>query len=111
PLQPEHMQHIEGPKPRAYYLLVDRPLPQRDQAFTLDNVPRVVGSLACYARQTDRPERAELTCEAGEGTERAVSLLKSMVGEHLGDELGRHDHAQFPHNDFSSLDNLYFGTA
>src|SRR5690606_14806527 len=104
-------QNMEGPKPRAYALLLDRPRPGTDEPLTDENLPRVVGSVALYGRQTDRAERLELVCEKGEGCEQATEVLKQVAGDLVGEERERRPYAEFSYNDFASLETLFFGAS
>ncbi len=45
----------------------------------------MAGVLAIYGRQTDRPELLELTIDKGPGFEAAVTALKEIAGDTLGD--------------------------
>ena len=46
--------------PRGYFSLLDRPQPESASGLTVDTVPRIVGQVLVYGKQTDREARAEL---------------------------------------------------
>ena len=57
----------------------------RASASTRDAVPRLSGVLAIYGRQTDRPERLELTIDKGPAFRRTIAALKEVGGDALGE--------------------------
>ena len=62
----------DGPPPRHTFVLLDRPMPESGVDLTRDAVPRLVAILAIYGRQTDRPERLEVTVDKGRDFETAI---------------------------------------
>ncbi|HEX4147213.1 MAG TPA: hypothetical protein VHY91_27195 [Pirellulales bacterium] len=46
--------------PKGYFSLLDRPQPDSAKGLTVDTVPRIVGQVLVYGKQTDREARAEL---------------------------------------------------
>jgi hypothetical protein len=72
------------PPPRHTYLLLDRPLPASGVGITREEVPRIVGVMAVFGRQTDRAERLELTTDKGPGFETAISAVDEIAGSTLG---------------------------
>ena len=49
------------PPPKGYFSLLDRPQPEnRHRACRSDTVPRIIGQVLVYGKQTDREARAEL---------------------------------------------------
>ena len=46
--------------PKGYFSLLDRPQPENASGLTADTVPRIVGQVLVYGKQTDREARAEL---------------------------------------------------
>jgi tetratricopeptide (TPR) repeat protein len=84
-MDPEMFADRDQPRPRNTYALLDRPLPESGADLTRDTVPRLAGVLAIYGRQTDRPERLELTIDKGPAFDESVKALKEIGGETLGD--------------------------
>ena len=46
--------------PKGYFSLLDRPQPESASGLTVETVPRIVGQVLVYGKQTDREARAEL---------------------------------------------------
>jgi len=74
----------DQPPPRHAYLLLDRPLPASGAGLSRQDVPRFVGALAIFGRQTDRPERLELTTDKGAGFDATIAALISIAGDAIG---------------------------
>ena len=75
----------EEPPPRNTYALLDRPMPESGADLTRDTAPRLVGVLLLYGRQTDRPERIELTTDKGRTFDTTLQVLREAAGDALGD--------------------------
>jgi hypothetical protein len=84
-VDPAAFAHSDQPRPRHTYVLLDRPMPESGAGLTRNDVPRLAGVLAIYGRQTDRPERLELTIDHGPTFDAAVRTLKAIAGEDLGE--------------------------
>ena len=84
-MDPELFAERDQPRPRHTYVLLDKPMPESGVGITRDGVPRLAGVLAIYGRQTDRPERLELTIDKGPAFEAAVTALKQIAGDALGE--------------------------
>jgi hypothetical protein len=84
-MNPEVFAQRDQPRPRHTYVLLDRPMPETGANITRDAVPRLAGVLAIYGRQTDRPERLELTIDKGPAFEASIATLKEIAGDMLGD--------------------------
>ncbi len=84
-LNPEAVANRDQPRPRYTYILLDRPMPESGVGITRELLPRLAGVLAIYGRQTDQPERLELTIDKGPAFEVAVASLKEIGGDALGD--------------------------
>jgi tetratricopeptide (TPR) repeat protein len=109
PMDESELAAISGPPPRHTHLLYDRPAPPAAEDMTLGAVPVVLGLLAYYGRQTDRPERLELVADSVEDKTAGLAAVRTMLGEALGDVLdevhlgpstggpaGLHRRLQFP---------------
>ena len=57
PVNPAEQRQDDSPPPKARFQLIDRPAAVGDQELTLDNVPRMVGSLLLFGKETDREAR------------------------------------------------------
>jgi hypothetical protein len=84
-LDPSAFAHGDEPPPRHTYALLDQPMPESGADLTRERVPRLVGIMAVYGRQTDRAERLEITLDRGPAFDAAVAALKEIGGEALGE--------------------------
>lgn len=85
-LSPEQLEAFEGPKPRGYYMLLDRDLPADGTNLTRDEVPHVLGFVSHFGRQTDRGERLELVTDHDDRQTSVVESLRELAGDALGDQ-------------------------
>jgi hypothetical protein len=84
-MDPEALGRSDQPRPRHTYVLLDRPMPESGKEISRNEVPRLAGVVAVYGRQTDRPERLELTVDKGERFEATRRALKEIAGDALGE--------------------------
>lgn len=84
PLSPEQLESFEGPKPRGYYMLLDRDMPAEGADLTRDQVPHVLGFVSHFGRQTDRGERLELVTDQDDKQTSVVESLRELLGDALG---------------------------
>src|SRR3954464_14830188 len=84
-MNPELFTERDQPRPRNTFVLLDRPMPASGADLTRDEVPRLSGILAIYGRQTDRPERVELSIDKGPVFDPAMATLKEVAGDALGE--------------------------
>jgi tetratricopeptide (TPR) repeat protein len=84
-LDPAALAQGEQPPPRQTYALLDQPMPDSGADLTRDRVPRLVGIMAIYGRQTDRPERLEITLDKGPAFDPAVAAIKEIGADALGE--------------------------
>src|SRR3954469_3029313 len=84
-MNPELFADRDQPRPRNTFVLLDRPMPASGADLTREEVPRLSGILAIYGRQTDRPERVELSIDKGPVFEPAMATLKEVAGDALGE--------------------------
>jgi hypothetical protein len=71
--------------PRHAFVQFNRPMPESGENLSNDDVPRLVTILAIYGRQTDRPERLQLTADKGQALDSAIDSLQEIVGDSLGE--------------------------
>src|SRR5262245_34689806 len=64
-LDPSAFAQSDQPRPRHTYVLLDRPMPETGVSIRREDAPRLAAVVAIYGRQTDRPERLELTVDRG----------------------------------------------
>ncbi|MEX2310275.1 MAG: hypothetical protein WD738_22090 [Pirellulales bacterium] len=84
-MDPATFAHSDQPRPRHTYVVLDRPMPESGAGLTREDVPRLAGVLALYGRQTDRPERLELTVDRGPLFDMTVRAVKEIAGVAVGD--------------------------
>lgn len=101
PMSPEETERFEGPKPRGQYILLDRDPPTDVDNLKRDEVPRILGFLMYFGRQTDRAERLELLADRDEQLETTKSTLNDVLGDALGSQSGEEDAGRSPGGDKS----------
>lgn len=74
----------DQPRPRHTYVLLDRPLPESGLGLARGDVPSLAGVISIFGRQTNRPERLELTTDKGPNFERSIAALTEVGGDALG---------------------------
>jgi tetratricopeptide (TPR) repeat protein len=84
-VDPQMMGDSDQPRPRQAYILLDRPMPESGTELTRHDVPHLAGVISIYGRQTDRPERLELTTDRGSHFEQVMASLQEITGDALGD--------------------------
>jgi hypothetical protein len=84
-LDPAQHEGSDQPRPRHTYVLLDQPLPESGIGIERDEVPGLAGVVSIFGRQTDRPERLELTTDDGPNLERTLAALLKAGGDALGD--------------------------
>ncbi|MBN1911007.1 MAG: hypothetical protein JW818_14775 [Pirellulales bacterium] len=72
--------------PKAHFQLTDKPLPASAEGMTLDDIPRLLGHVFLYGRQTDRDARLVLFTSSPGERDRAIGLLREIAGEQLAAE-------------------------
>lgn len=84
-IDPARLEGSDQPRPRQTYVLLDQPLPETGIGIQREAVPELAGVLSIYGRQTNRPERLEITTDRGENFDRTVAALAEAGGDALGD--------------------------
>jgi hypothetical protein len=84
-LDPARLEGSDQPRPRRTYVLLDQPLPESGIGIERDEVPSLAGVISIFGRQTDRPERLELTTDDGPNLERTLAALLRAGGDALGE--------------------------
>jgi hypothetical protein len=84
-MDPAIFANSDQPRPRNTYVLLDRPMPDAGANLKREDAPRMAGILAVYGRQTDRPERLEITVDQGPAYDSSIYALKQIAGDALGD--------------------------
>ncbi|MCO6046109.1 hypothetical protein NG895_19590 [Aeoliella sp. ICT_H6.2] len=102
-LSPEELEGFEGPKPRGYYMLLDREIPEETESLTRDDVPHVLGFVAHFGRQTDRAERLELTTDRDAKFEKTIETLRAELGDAVGEQQDEVDLGEAQHGGDAAL--------
>jgi len=84
PFEPPAAEQGDEPPPKAAYLLIDRPVPKTANGVKLDDVPRFLGQIMLYGRQTDREARLEVLGVTASNLEQTQALLARMTADKLG---------------------------
>jgi hypothetical protein len=84
-IDPQATAEADQPRPRHMYVLFDRPMLDSGSDVSRENIPRVVGMLNVFGRQTDRPERLEMTVDRDTAFDATVQALKEIAGDALGE--------------------------
>jgi hypothetical protein len=75
---------VDGsPPPRLGGMLLDRPVLGAGEAFSLDNMPSVLGQLLMFGRETDRPARLEIVGLFKDRADQARSIILAIGGDSL----------------------------
>jgi tetratricopeptide (TPR) repeat protein len=75
----------DEPRPRHAFVLLDRPLPESGAGIARGDVPSLAGVISIFGRQTNRPERLDLTTDKGPNFERALTAVAEAGGDALGE--------------------------
>ncbi len=84
-IDPARFEGSDQPRPRSAYVLLDQPLPESGIGIQRGEVPSLSGVISIFGRQTNRPERLELTTDHGPNFERTLAALVEAGGEALGE--------------------------
>jgi tetratricopeptide (TPR) repeat protein len=86
-LRPEEMDLAEGePPPQNAFFLLDRPVPATGVDIARDAIPRVLGEILFYGRQTDRAARVEFTAPQLDDWAERIATVRALIGNHLQGE-------------------------
>lgn len=80
----EQMPQSNEPPPRARFMLLDKPELENATDIKLAEVPKVVGELYVFGKQTDREARIEIEGLRGDELSRARDMIAQIAGDSLG---------------------------
>jgi len=83
-IDPAMFQESNEPPPIAAFLVLDREVPASAANLTRDNVPKVMGEVLLFGKQTDKAARLELVTVKTSDYDAKVKALQSAVGQYLG---------------------------
>jgi hypothetical protein len=72
----------DQPPPRAAYYLLDRPLPATGVGIARQDIPKILGRLLLFGKQTDRAARVEAIVRRSD-----LDALRKALGEVVGDKV------------------------
>jgi hypothetical protein len=81
PFDPAQFSDGETPPPKTAYMLLDRPMPESAEGFSIESAPRLLGQALLFGRQTDREARFEVLGVAAD----EMQAVRQMVTETAGD--------------------------
>jgi hypothetical protein len=87
-IDPAVFQETSEPPPIAAFLALDREVPATAGNLTRDNVPKVMGEVLLYGKQTDRDARLEFVAIKTPDFDAKVKALQEAVGPLLGPKKG-----------------------
>ena len=87
PFDPAQFREGEEPPPLAMFLVLDREVPPTPQNLTRDNVPKVLGEMLLYGKETDRPARVEFSATKTADFEAKLKHVRDALGQWLGEKL------------------------
>jgi Flp pilus assembly protein TadD len=90
PFDPAQFQDEGEPPPMAAFLVFDREVSAHSQNLSRDNVPKQIGEMLLYGKETDRPARAEFTtiktADYDAKLKHFLEVLGPVAGEKLSEE-------------------------
>lgn len=83
-VDPAMFKDAGEPPPMAAFLVLDREIPASATNLSRDNVPKVMGEVLLYGKQTDRDARLEFVTIKTSDYEAKLKALQEAVGQSLG---------------------------
>ncbi len=83
-IDPAMFQEANEPPPLAAFLVLDREIPATSAGLSRDNVPKVMGEVLLYGKQTDRNARLEFVAIKTGDYDTRLKALHEAVGQFLG---------------------------
>ena len=84
PIDPAMFQGTSEPPPMAAFLVLDREIPATSAGLSRDNVPKVMGEVLLFGKQTDRNARVEFSAVKSGDYDARLKALQEAVGQFLG---------------------------
>lgn len=86
-IRPEELDLDEGePPPQAAFFILDRVIPPTGVDIGRDAIPRVLGEMLFFGRETNRAARVEFTVPKLDDFNERIATVKSLLGSHLQGE-------------------------
>jgi tetratricopeptide (TPR) repeat protein len=96
PFDPAMFQEVNEPPPLAAFLVLDREIPATSTGLSRDNIPKIVGELMLFGKQTDRDARAEFTTIKSSDYEAKLKSLREATGPLIGDKVSEEVTGKMP---------------
>jgi hypothetical protein len=84
PFDPAALATEDSPPPRFVGMLLSRPQPETADGLTLATMPRMLGQVMLYGKQTDREARLEVLGMSAADSGPVKDLLREVGGDALG---------------------------
>jgi hypothetical protein len=91
PFDPAQFREANEPPPLSVFLLLDREVPPHSPSLSRDSLPKVLGEVLLYGKETDRPARAELTSIKTPDFEARLKHLRDVLGPFLGEKIAEEE--------------------
>jgi hypothetical protein len=91
PFDPAQFREANEPPPLAVFLLLDREIPATAQNLSRDNVPKVLGEMLLYGKETDRPARVEFTATKSPDYDAKLKHFTDILGQWIGEKIGEEE--------------------
>ena len=85
PVDPAELRDEGAPPPKAVFQLLDRPMPASVAELSLDTVPRILGQMLLFGKETDRDARLEVALAKGSQYDHVRASLAEIGGDLLSE--------------------------
>ncbi len=86
-IDPTAFQEANQPPPLAAFLVLDREIPPNSTGLSRDNIPKVMGEVLLFGKETDRPARIEFVTVKKSDYDARLKALHDAIGQFLGEKL------------------------
>ncbi|MEN6458042.1 MAG: hypothetical protein ABFC63_03865 [Thermoguttaceae bacterium] len=80
-IDPSRFIDSQTPPPKGAFVLLDRPALQSADGLRLDTMPRVLGHVVLFGRQTDREARLEMTAVGADELDAVQATIREAAGD------------------------------
>ena len=84
PFDPQHFDAEDGPPPKSVHILLERPMPSSGTDLALDMVPRVIGQMYLFGKQTDRDARLDLVVSRTDDFATKQNIAADVLSDFVG---------------------------
>lgn len=86
-IDPTAFQEANQPPPLAAFLVLDREIPPNSTGLSRDNIPKVMGEVLLFGKETDRAARIEFVTVKKADYDARLKSLHEAVGQFLGEKI------------------------